>query len=75
MGDIAIIYLVGLVVFFLIGVFITRWIFSIGKIVESLELQNQYSVAQMRLLTKMLLHQGVPASEISDVLENGNKLK
>ncbi len=49
-------FLVGIVAFF-IGVLITRWIFSIDKIIDSLEKQNSYSLVQVRLLKKMLLNQ------------------
>jgi hypothetical protein len=61
-----------LVISFIVGVFVTRWIFRIDKIINSLELQNERSLVQIRLLKKMLLIQGVPFDEIDGVIDNGN---
>lgn len=75
MGDFVIYYAIGLLIAFFIGVFITRWIFGISKIINSLEIQNEYSLTQVRLLKKMLLNQGNSHEEIDEIIEKGNQKK
>ncbi len=72
MDNLLIYILVG-VIGFLIGVVITRWIFGIEKIIDSLQKQNEYSWIQIRLLTKMLINQGSPLEEIKEIINKGNK--
>ena len=67
-------FIVGIVAF-LIGVLITRWIFGIDKIIDSLQRQNDYTMVQVRLLKKMLLNQGTSSEEIDEIIDNGNKKK
>ena len=72
-GNAFIFLVVGYIITFIIGVLITRWIFGIDKIVNSLQKQNDYTMVQVRLLKKMLLNQGTPAEEIDDIIQNGNQ--
>lgn len=65
-------YLIVLVIAFIFGVLITRWIFRIDKIIAALEMQNKYGQAQIRLLIKMLLNQGTSKEEIDRIVEKGN---
>lgn len=65
--------LVLLVVFFIAGVYITRWIFGIDKILSQLILQNEYSKIQIRLLKKLLIEKGISSSEIDSIMKDGNK--
>lgn len=67
-----IVYGIVSVVAFLIGVYVTRWIFGIEQILDALKLQNQQSLAQIRLLKKMLLIKGIPSKEIDSIMDNGN---
>ena len=64
----------GIALFF-VGVFVTRWIFGITKIISILETNNERSLIQIRLLKKMLINSGVPFEEIDDIIDNGNKKK
>ena len=67
--------LIAYIIAFIIGVFITRWIFGITKIISILETNNERSLIQIRLLKKMLINSGVPFEEIDDIIDNGNKKK
>lgn len=58
---------------FIFAVFVTRWIFCIDKIVDSLQQQNEHALTQVRLLKKMLLNQGNTHEEIDNIIEHGNK--
>ncbi len=69
-GSKLLLILAGYVIAFIIGVFITRWIFGIDKIVDSLTKQNDYSLAQIRLLREMLLYQGATAEDVDAIIEN-----
>lgn len=71
-GIIVLSYVTFGVVLFLIGVFITRWIFGIGKLIKALELQNEQGLMQIRMMKKILLLKGVPSKEIDDIMDNGN---
>ncbi len=66
-------FIIGWGIFFIIGVFITRWVFGIGRIISNLEKQNSYSLVQVRLLKKMLINQGVAPGEIDEIIQKGNK--
>ncbi len=68
-------YLILLIVFFIVGVYITRWIFGISRIIEGLETQNRLAIKQIRLLAKMLIIQGVEKEEIDRIMEHGNPSK
>ena len=63
------------VISFILGVYITRWIFGIDKIISGLETQNKLAVKQIRLMAKMLILQGVEKEEIDRILEHGNPNK
>jgi hypothetical protein len=72
-------YIIGLAIAFIIGVFITRWIFGIGKIIDALQRQNNlleqqstYNLGQLRMLKKMLLNQGTSTDEIDEIITKGN---
>jgi len=68
-------YIFGITVSFIIGIFITRWIFGIGKIIDALQQQNVYALTEIRLLKKMLLNQGNTHEEIDEIIEKGNQKK
>ena len=65
-------YFIALIIGFIIAVYITRWIFGIDKIIARLDSQNQYMVAQMRMMKKLLIDKGVPAEEVDRIIREGN---
>lgn len=82
-ADDAIIALTILYIFlFVIGVFVTRWIFGIPKIIrllesnnELLENNNQFNLVQIKLLQKSLTNSGVSDDEIDDIIKSCIKKK
>ena len=73
--DTILFYIIGFIIAFIIGVYITRWIFGIEKIIDalerqnnSLEQQNNYSLVQVRLLKKILMNEGVSSEEIDEII-------
>lgn len=64
-----------LIVFFFAGVYITRWIFGIDKMLSQLIQQNEYAKIQIRLLKKMLMERGIPNAEIDGIIKDGNKIE
>lgn len=68
-------YFIGNAIVFILGVFVTRWIFGINKIIDALRKQNDYQLTQVRLLKKMLLNQGSSHEEIDEIIEKGNQKK
>lgn len=55
------------IIFFLIGVFVTRWIFGIDKILSYLQTQTANQKAMRKIITKLAERQGLSKEEIDKI--------